>query len=216
MTQVTPIRTASDGILRLFFSEPTTTGSSPAIFLDRDGIINERIHGGYVTQWSEFRFIKGIAQQLAEVSKLGLPMIVVSNQAGVGKGLITPEALVEITERFVSALRSRGAGIDAVYYCPHVVEAHCLCRKPAPGLLQAAARDWQIDLKQSVLVGDSASDIEAAQNSQCRAILMDQGDRQSSTQVNSGQPAIIVQKTNDIVAGIRNLLRTAEIRRTTP
>jgi D-glycero-D-manno-heptose 1,7-bisphosphate phosphatase len=216
MTPVTPIRATSDGILKLFFSEPTAIGSSPAIFLDRDGIINERIHGGYVTQWSEFQFIEGIAEQLAEVSKLGLPVIVVSNQAGVGKGLITPEALVEITERFVSALGSQGAKLDAVYYCPHVVEAHCSCRKPAPGLLQAAARDWQIDLKHSILVGDSASDIEAAQNSECRAILMDQGDGQSSTQVNSGQPASIVRKTSDIVASIRNLLRTAEIRRTTP
>lgn len=172
MKATTPIRTTSEGILRLFFSEPPASGNSPAILLDRDGVINERVNGGYVTQWSEFRFIGGMTGPLAELSRLGLPMLVVSNQAGVGKGLVSHEALAEITERFVARLREQGARIDAVYYCPHTAEAHCPCRKPAVGLLKQAAQDWHVDLERAVLVGDSASDMEAAQACRCRALLV--------------------------------------------
>jgi len=141
--------------MRLLFSIPMDNGPRPAIFLDRDGVINERILNGYVRTWEDFKFVDGISDAVASWAHLGLPIIVVSNQACVGKGLIDAPYLQEITRRFVAELAAAGARVDAVYYCPHRSDEHCECRKPRPGLLREASRDWHIDLSQSVLVGDS-------------------------------------------------------------
>ena len=78
----------------------------------------------------------------------------------------------EMTDRFVAELSEQGVRIDAVYYCPHTIEAHCPCRKPQPGLLESAAQDWTLDLTRSVLVGDSQSDVEAARTMDCAAVLV--------------------------------------------
>jgi len=155
-----------------FFGQRPTRGRRPAIFLDRDGVINEQIPAGYVTNWTEFRFRHGILGALRCLSRLKLPMIVVSNQAGVGKRLMSRPMLRQITERFVAALARAGARIDAVYYCPHAPEDACQCRKPLPGLLLEAARDWRLDLSRSVLVGDSPRDMEAARAVRCRGVLL--------------------------------------------
>ncbi len=160
------------GSIRMLFSAPPPPAHVPALFLDRDGVINERIAGGYVTDWADFRFMPGITEALRALSSLALPVIVVSNQAGVGKGLLTAGKLADITRRFVEALDRSRARIDAVYYCPHTPAAGCPCRKPRPGLLEAAAVDWNLDLGSSVLVGDSASDAAAAQAAGCQAITL--------------------------------------------
>jgi D-glycero-D-manno-heptose 1,7-bisphosphate phosphatase len=158
------------GIVRLLFSRPLSTGG-PAVFLDRDGVINERIHDGYVTEWSSFQLVPGIIEAVRALSELELPIVILSNQAGVGRGLLSRRQLVQITRRFVEAFRKDGARIDAVYYCPHAREAHCPCRKPRTGLFEQAARDWGTDLQRSVFVGDSPSDVEAANGVGCRAVL---------------------------------------------
>ena len=139
--------------IRLFFSRPDTTTIKSAVFLDRDGVINKKISGGYVTDWRQFHFLPGIVETIANLASLGKPMIVVSNQAAVEKQLLDRSMLEQITRRFVGALRERGARIDAVYYCPHTPEMNCHCRKPKPGLLEEAAQDWSLDLNSSVLVG---------------------------------------------------------------
>ena len=157
--------------LRYFFSNPQTTPTRAAIFLDRDGVINRRIVGGYVCHWTQFKFLPGIRGALSKLSRLDLPLIVVSNQAGVAKGLVSPDSLREITERFVAELAREGSRIDAVYYCPHGQFDDCRCRKPRPGLLEQAAEDWQLDLTASILIGDSISDLQAAAATQCPAIL---------------------------------------------
>ncbi len=190
-----PIRPLHNGILRFLFSEPSSGDSSPAIFLDRDGVINKQIFGGYVTEWSQFEFVDGIKRTLAELTALRVPIIVISNQAGIGKGLLSVETLAEITRRFVSELQAEGARVDAVYYCPHVPEARCSCRKPRPNLLWQASRDWRINLPQSVLVGDSESDLQAARLAQCRAIA---------------EPPITVHSAGEIAAGVRQLLQENE------
>ncbi len=159
--------------MRILFSELPESGHRPAIFLDRDGVINHRISNGYVTSWDQFRFIDGIAETVASLRNLGLPVIVVSNQAGVGKGLIDESRLESITRRFVAELDLAGGRVDAVYYCPHRPDEMCGCRKPKPGLLEQASRDWHVDLARSVLVGDSASDLDAAAAVGCRAVLFD-------------------------------------------
>jgi D-glycero-D-manno-heptose 1,7-bisphosphate phosphatase len=158
--------------IRYFFRSPPAAGRRPAIFLDRDGVINERIINGYVAHWREFRFIEGAEQALRDLARLRLPILVISNQSGVRKGLVSRRALHEITKRFVGALERRGGRIDGVYYCPHRPGDGCPCRKPKPGLLLRAARDWRIALGASVMIGDAASDIEAARAAGCRSILL--------------------------------------------
>ncbi len=155
------------------FDDPPRRGRRPAIFLDRDGVINERIVGGYVTNWDAFQFLNGVVPVLRELSRLRLPLIVVSNQAGVGRGFMSRTALANITERFVGRLARARVSIAAVYYCPHAPDAGCRCRKPRPGLLLQAARDWKIDLGRSILIGDSPSDVGAAQAAGCLSILFD-------------------------------------------
>lgn len=163
----------SEGILRFSFSD--AAGGGPAIFLDRDGVINRQITGTYVTQWSEFQLVPDIAGVLAEISTLPFPIIVISNQAGVGKGVLSVTELSSITRQFVRQLADAGGRIDAVYYCPHTPEQACSCRKPKPGLLRRAASDWRLDLTRSVFVGDTVKDLEAASAAGCRAILLREG-----------------------------------------
>jgi D-glycero-D-manno-heptose 1,7-bisphosphate phosphatase len=167
-------------MIRYLFSQPQARAPRPALFLDRDGVINRRIAGSYVTRWNEFEFLPGIVEALAALSEAGAyPIIVVSNQAGVGKGLISRPGLAGITSSFVDSLRRAGVPIDAVYYCPHTVEQRCDCRKPRPGLLTRAAAEWNLDLRRSVLVGDSLSDIAAASAACCRAVWLDHSSRTS-------------------------------------
>ena len=166
--------------MRLLFNQPSERGTRPAIFLDRDGVINQRVTNGYVTAWDQFRFIDGIDKAVAVMAGLGLPIIVVSNQACISKGLLSESRLEGITRRFVTVLESAGGRVDAVYYCPHKPDDLCGCRKPKPGLLEQASQDWRIDLIQSVLVGDSSSDLEAAAAVDCRAILFDPTREQAS------------------------------------
>jgi len=208
--------TASRVVRIDFANVPLGQRRRPAIFLDRDGVINQRIVGGYVTSWKEFRFLDGMIPVLRDLSRLKLPIIVVSNQASVGKGLMSRSALATITERFVSALARRAARIDAVYYCPHAPDEACSCRKPRPGLLVEAARDWRIDLGRSVLVGDSLRDIEAARAACCRSILFDPSEEFKTVDVGGqvgseapatpGAPAAVIRRAVDLSGQVKAML----------
>jgi len=195
------------GSIRLFFSPPDRSTFGPALFLDRDGVINERILDGYVTDWDSFRFVPGIAETIRALSSLGPPIIVVSNQAGVGKRLMSVRVLAEITRRFVEALRRERARIDAVYYCPHTPLEACRCRKPRPGLLEDAAGDWGLDLGSSVLVGDDDSDVVAAKAVGCRAITFSR-----ETQIAGGEASdsLLVSDPREIVPAVIRLLGAPE------
>jgi D-glycero-D-manno-heptose 1,7-bisphosphate phosphatase len=157
--------------VRIVFSERASSVPIPAVFLDRDGVLNERIAGGYVLDWSQFRFVSGIRPMLEKMAGLGLPIVVISNQAGIGRGLMTRRALEDITARLHSALLQRGIFITAFYYCPHEPSKNCKCRKPKPDLIFQAASDLGIDLAGSVFVGDSDSDVGAALSAGCAPIL---------------------------------------------
>jgi histidinol-phosphate phosphatase family protein len=158
-------------LLRILFSELTTKAKGPAIFLDRDGVINCRRPNDYVLDWSQFVFVPGIREALKRLSSLGLPMIVISNQAAVGKGLLDVAGLGEITARMNEALIADGTSIAAAYYCTHKPDENCNCRKPKPGLLQCAAEDFNVDLSRSIFIGDSKTDVLAAQAAGCAPIL---------------------------------------------
>ena len=157
-----------------------------AIFLDRDGVICEN-RSDHVKNWSEFEFLPGIKKSLATLSWLGLPIIIVTNQAVIGRGMVTVETLEDIHRRMVAEIVAHGGRIDRLIYCPHRPEDECHCRKPKPGMLLQAAAEMGIDLTQSYLIGDAASDIQAGQQVGCRTflVLTGRGVEQSSLALHS-------------------------------
>jgi histidinol-phosphate phosphatase family protein len=168
-------------MLEIIFSEKKQEGCGPAIFLDRDGVINCRRPGDYVLEWSQFEFVPGIQAALKQLSALNLPMIVISNQAGVGKRLMDQAALRDVTYRMQQALQAEGVSLAAAFYCVHRADENCDCRKPMPGMLTHAANTFNIDLKRSIFIGDSATDIEAGLAAGCRPVLF------GSTHLESGE-----------------------------
>ena len=129
-------------------------------FLDRDGVINCKLPTDrWVRSWEEFAFIAGVPEALAEIHSHGMRAVVVTNQRGVARGVLSEEALEEIHRRMCSEVAAAGGEIDAVYCCPH--EGGCECRKPSSGLLKRAAAELRLDLGESVMIGDRLSDIEA-------------------------------------------------------
>lgn len=144
-----------------------------AIFFDRDGVINRRLMGDYVKRWDEFEFLPDIFELLPLVHEAGYLAIVITNQRGIGRGLMSEHDLEEIHERMQSTLAGRtGERFDALYHCPHETADACDCRKPLPGMLRRAATDHGIDLASSWMIGDSESDIEAGIAAGCRTILV--------------------------------------------
>jgi D-glycero-D-manno-heptose 1,7-bisphosphate phosphatase len=145
--------------------------SRPCLFLDRDGVINEPARRGeYINTWDEFRFLPNVADWIRLFNALDYLVIVVTNQRGVALGHTKPEDLEEIHRKMVASLAEVGARIDDIFCCPHDYEA-CDCRKPRPGLVKQACRKWKIDLKRSLLVGDTELDEEFARNCGLRFVL---------------------------------------------
>ncbi|MGD9676542.1 MAG: D-glycero-alpha-D-manno-heptose-1,7-bisphosphate 7-phosphatase [Candidatus Bipolaricaulia bacterium] len=132
------------------------------VFLDRDGVINRKpAPGMYVVDWAGFALLPGVPQAIARMNAAGLRVLVVTNQRGIARGLVEESAVREIHRRMVDLLAASGARIDGIYVCPHDV-GECGCRKPAPGLFRQAQRDFpDVDFAQSVVVGDSWTDVEA-------------------------------------------------------
>lgn len=140
----------------------------PALFLDRDGVIN--IDHAYVHRWEDFQFIDGIFELVIAANQAGYLVIVVTNQAGIGRGYYTEADFHALTEWMRTQFAQQDARIDAVYFCPFHPEygvggfkRESECRKPRPGMLLQAAREHGIDLAASIMVGDKISDMEAAQ-----------------------------------------------------
>ncbi len=146
------------------------------VFLDRDGVINEKIENGYVLDWKDFRFLPGVDRALKLFNERKIPVIVISNQACVGKGLISARKLDGINKRMVGELKKKGARIDDVFVCPHRSDENCLCRKPKTGLFLQAAEKYDIDLRGSWFIGDSLEDMEAGRKIGCRTHLLKKGE----------------------------------------
>ncbi len=144
----------------------------PALFLDRDGTINvDTIH---VSRPDTVRLIPGAAAAIARVNAAGIPVIVVSNQSGIGRGLFTIEEYEQVRARIDELLSAAGAHVLTTYYCPHTPDAEppCECRKPGPGLYRQAAAEHGIDLARSWYVGDRLRDIQPAKTFGGRGILV--------------------------------------------
>ena len=142
-----------------------------AAFLDRDGVINRKPpEGQYVTRWEEVQILPGVPEAIALLTRAGFSVLAISNQRCVAKGLLTVGELESIHERLRKQLASAGACLEKIYYCPHDYQPPCDCRKPAPGLLFTAAREHEIDLGKSWMIGDSDIDVEAGKRAGCRTI----------------------------------------------
>ena len=151
-----------------------------AVFLDRDGVINEN-RPDHVKSLEEFVLLPGAAQALCLLRHIRMPVVVVSNQAVINRGLVSRDTVQSIHRHMVEQARSAGGRIDAVFYCPHRPDEGCMCRKPRPGLLEQAAATLEIDLSGSYLVGDALSDVQAALavRAQPLMVLTGQGNSQA-------------------------------------
>ena len=156
----------------------------PAIFLDRDGVINESPGKGYVRSWNEFKFLPGSLEALRDLSQAGFALFVVSNQSGVARGLYTEEDLRVVNQQMLETVRAAQAGFEAVYYCIHSPEANCSCRKPKTGLIDKAKSCLPIDLPASYVIGDDPKDIALGQQAGIKTILVLSG---KTSQAQAGQ-----------------------------
>lgn len=146
------------------------------VFLDRDGTINEEVD--FLRTASELRLIDGAAEAIRRLNDAGVPVCVISNQSGVGRGYLTEDDLSVIHQQLEVDLGRSGARLDRIYYCPHYPEGNspynimCDCRKPKPGMLLRGIREFDLDATQSFVVGDRGVDILAARAVRATAILV--------------------------------------------
>lgn len=164
-------RTSTGGV------RDSSDGPGRAVFLDRDGVLIADVH--HLTSADQIRVLPRVPEALARLRAAGWRLIVATNQSVVARGWLTEDNLGRIHRALLEELRSRGAEIDAVYYCPHHPEGAvtryrrvCDCRKPSPGMLLRAAREWHLDLSRCVIVGDALSDVEAGSLAGCRTVLV--------------------------------------------
>lgn len=175
-----------------------------AIFLDRDGTINVE-RADYVKSIDEFVLLPGALAALGSLAALPVPIIVVTNQSVIGRGIVTRTAVDAIHAHLWSVVSAAGGRIDAIYLCPHHPAARCTCRKPSPGLLIAAAADFQLDLTRCVFIGDSVTDFAAAQAVGCRPVLLRTG-RQAEevAQLAEADPTVVLM--DDLPAAVNWLI----------
>ena len=172
-------------VIRNKFANEVSKFMNMAVFLDRDGVINRIIYhrniGVIDTPFTvkQMRLLPAAAGAIKKLNRLGLKAVVVSNQPGIAKGHFDRPTLKAMTEKMVRALKRGGATLDGIYYCLHHPQAinssyrkRCSCRKPQPGLLKKAARELDIDLIGSFMVGDSITDVQAGRRAGCTTILI--------------------------------------------
>jgi len=145
----------------------------PTVILDRDGVLNKKPpRAEYVRTWDEFEWLPGAKDALRLLKEAGYRVIVVSNQAGVARGAMTENALSLIHERMNAEVREAGGQIETIYYCPHDWDEGCECRKPKPGMLFQAQREFNLDLSRTLFIGDDERDGQAADAAGCRSVLV--------------------------------------------
>ncbi len=143
----------------------------PALFLDRDGVIIEN-RPNYVRSWADVAIFPQAIAALAKIQHLPIKIIMVTNQSAVGRGIVSLETVQMVNDRLLAEIERGNGRVDAVYLCPHAPDDQCRCRKPMPGLLQQAAREHDIDLSQSVMIGDALTDLAAGQAAGVRQVIL--------------------------------------------
>jgi D-glycero-D-manno-heptose 1,7-bisphosphate phosphatase len=173
------------------------------VFLDRDGVVNRKQpEGAYVTDWRQFEWLPGAVEAIARLNRAGMTVILVTNQRGIALGLYTHEQVELIHKNMRAHLALHGARVDGIYYCPHDV-GECRCRKPDVGLFEQACKDFPLaSADNSVVIGDSLSDIQAGQRMGMKTIFI-QGEADSQK-----AGAAVAAESADAVAG--SLLEAVE------
>ena len=193
-----------------------------AVFLDRDGTINEE--GGYINHVDRLKLIDGAAEAVALLGRHGLKTIVVTNQAGVARGYYPAEHLPKLHDRLRELLKEGGAELDAIYYCPHHPDVgeppfrkDCDCRKPRLGMIRSAEREHGVDAARSYMVGDKISDVEFGRKAGCKSILVltgyGKGELEYHRDKLSGEPDYIA---DDLLDAAKWIVRDLEARRIEP
>ncbi len=143
------------------------------LFLDRDGVINKKLERRYVRNWQEFDFMPNALLAIKKLSNKFERIIVVTNQQGIGKAIMTIDELSVLHELMKKEIVENGGKIDKIYFCPHLEKENCDCRKPAIGMIKRAIKDFPtLNLKQTFLVGDSPSDIEAGERAGIKTVKL--------------------------------------------
>lgn len=169
------------------------------LLIDRDGTINGKApRGEYITRWEDFRFISSAVAGMKQLASQGWSFIVISNQAGVGRGVMTAEQVWEIDRQMVAALAGEGITILRSYYCLHHWTEECSCRKPRPGLLLQASRDFLLPLPWTWYIGDDPRDCTAAWEAGCRSVYLGLADELESLPVEE-RPALVLQELPDMI-----------------
>lgn len=174
----------------------------PVVVIDRDGVLN-RNRDDYVKSWAEFEFLPGAVEAVVALTRAGHRVVVITNQSAVGRGLMSPAQLTDLHRRMTEEILTAGGRVDGIYVCPHRPEEACDCRKPAPGLISQAQRDYGFDPTETWVVGDHHTDVEAAHSAGCMAMLVRTGRHAEGDSSPTGQPDQVVE---DLSAAARLLI----------
>jgi D-glycero-D-manno-heptose 1,7-bisphosphate phosphatase len=176
------------------------------VFLDRDGVINSN-RPDYVKRWSEFEFLPGSLEALQLLGIHGHHVIVVTNQSVINRNMTTKQVLEQLHKKMTEAVLSHGGAIEAVYYCPHVPEDGCSCRKPEPGLIYQAQADYGLQLPETCMVGDSLKDIQCARRAGCgKAVLVRTGHGEEAEGLCQARGIAPDHVADDLMAAVQWLL----------
>lgn len=185
----------------------------PAVFLDRDGTLVEEME--FLVDPDKLRLFPGAAAAVRRLNDAGLPVVIVTNQSMIARGLASEQQLALIHERLTTMLKAAGAHLDGIYYCPHHPDVGeppyrgpCDCRKPLPGLLYQAAGDLGLDLAQSAMIGDTLRDLEAGAAAGCRTLILVRTGHGAAEEAMTraaklGSPALVC---DDLVAAVDRIL----------
>ena len=144
------------------------------LFLDRDGVINKKLEGRYVCDFSEFEFMIGAIDAISKLTNKFNRIVIVTNQQGIGKGIMSAADLKALHAKMEELIEKSGGKINKIYHCPHLEEFDCTCRKPQPGMIECALLDFpKIMIENSYLIGDSDSDIEAGRRMNLNTVKVD-------------------------------------------
>jgi D-glycero-D-manno-heptose 1,7-bisphosphate phosphatase len=174
------------------------------VILDRDGVINH-LQEEDVTTVDAWDPISGSMEAINRLKKAGYLVTIASNHTGISRGYYSEEDLLQMHQKMERMLSARGASVDGIFYCPHGPEANCICRKPKPGMLFQIAREFDIDLSQTPLVGDDISDVQAARIANAKPVLVRTGNGEYTMQ--NSPEALDVPVYDDLAHFVRETLR---------
>ena len=172
----------------------------PAVFLDRDGTLVQET--GYLSDPDALELLPGVGRALRNLIEADIPLVVVSNQSGVGRGMFTSADVHAVMARLRHRLRDHGVEISAIYYCPHRPEEGCPCRKPRTGLLERAAEDLQLSLADSVMIGDKRIDAAAGRRAGGRGVLVRTGYGREEERLTDAPSPAPDQVCDDLAAAV--------------